>query len=387
MRKIDIVLILFILLAPKLFGQPKLDDFGRIALSTFLPENIAIPSEAKSLLENKINQIVTNGGMGSSVINPRFIITATINVGTKDIIPGPPQMIAQNIELTLFIGDAIENIVFSNVSVPLKGVGNNENKAMIDAFKKINPKNSAIVSFLDEAKQKIITYYRTQCDFILRNSQVLVKKEQFDEAIYNLSLVPEICQDCFVKCLDTLEIIYQKKIDTECRYKLNEAKNIWAAGLNSQAAEKVGEILSTVSPFAQCQNEISLFLGNIEEKLIADEKAKWQFKMKQYADQVAREKEEMRIKEDQAKRNYELNRQAQTQNYELNKQSITTNAEIKKQEITTNAEIRKEEMKHEEIRDTRNYELDKMRISSYREVAVEYARHQPKRIYNNIFWH
>lgn len=38
--------------------------------------------------------------MGGSQANPRFIITANVNVGTKDIIAGPPQMIAQNIEVT-----------------------------------------------------------------------------------------------------------------------------------------------------------------------------------------------------------------------------------------------------------------------------------------------
>jgi len=94
-------------------AQVNLDDFGRIVLNTYLPDDIAIPTEAKNLLITKLNQITSNNGMGGSQANPRFIITANVNVGTKDIIAGPPQMIAQNLDVTLFIGDALTNTIFS----------------------------------------------------------------------------------------------------------------------------------------------------------------------------------------------------------------------------------------------------------------------------------
>ena len=79
-------------------AQIKLNDFGRIILNAYLPDDVALPTEAKNVLLTKLNQLTSNNGMGGSAINPRFIITANINVGTKDILAGPPQMIAQNIE-------------------------------------------------------------------------------------------------------------------------------------------------------------------------------------------------------------------------------------------------------------------------------------------------
>ena len=112
MKKISFVILLLVSFQTQ--AQAKLEDFGRIILNTYLPENNLIPSEAKKALETKLNQITTNNGMGGSAVNPRFIITAVLNIGTKDIIPGPPQMIAQNIDVTLFVGDAITNTVFSN---------------------------------------------------------------------------------------------------------------------------------------------------------------------------------------------------------------------------------------------------------------------------------
>jgi len=339
-------------------AQVRLDDFGRIILNTYLPDNIAAPAEAKNLLTTKLNQITSNNGMGGSQANPRFIITANVNVGTKDIIAGPPQMIAQNIDITLFVGDALTNTIFSNVTLSLKGVGTNENKAFIEAFKTINPKNKAVVAFLEESKKKIIDYYASQCDFIIKDAQTLVKQEKYDEAIYQLALVPEVCQECYFKCLDTLSSIYQQKIDADCKIKFNDAKVTWTAAQNPVGAEKSGDILSTINPMATCQTEVSAFIKTIDDKLKADEKARWQFKMKQYADKIAAQNEQVRIAEEKGKRD-DTYRENQSQRDAIS----------------------------QEKQSSRNFELDKINSNNSREIAVEYAKNQPKTVtYNNIFW-
>jgi hypothetical protein len=357
MKKFIAVLILtFVAISSN--AQVKLDDFGRIVLNTYLPDNIAIPLEAKNLLFTKLNQITSNNGMGGSQANPRFIITANINVGTKDVIAGPPQMIAQNIDVTLFIGDAVTNTIFSNTTLSIKGVGTNENKTFIEAFKTINPKNKEVLAFLEEGKTKIINYYSTNCDFIIKDAQKLVKQEKYDEAIYQLSLVPDVCKDCYFKCLDTLTHIYQQKIDADCKVKFNEAKVTWTAAQTPNGAEKAGDILSTINPMANCQTDVTAFIKAIDTKLKADEKARWQFKMKQYADKIEMQKEQVRIAEEKGKRD-DTYRENQSQ-----RDSIS-----------------------QEKQSSRNFELDKIRVNSYREVAFEQARNQPKTVtYNNIYW-
>lgn len=347
MKKIQLVILLILSFQFHIQAQAKLEDFGRIILNTYLPDNSSIPAEAKKALETKLNQITTNNGMGGSSANPRFIITAILNVGTKDIIPGPPQMIAQNIDVTLYVGDAITNTVFSNTVVSIKGVGTNENKSLIDAIKNINPKNKDISAFLEEGKNKIISYYTTQCDFIIKDAETLAKQEKFDEAIYKLALMPEVCKECYFKCLDNLTTIYQQKINADCKSKFNEAKTTWSANQTPVGAEKAGDILSVINPEASCQSDITLFIKNIDTKLKADEKARWQFKMKQYADKIAIKKDQIRIAEEKGRRDdvYRENQSA------------------------------------------RNLELDKIRANSYREIAIEQARNQPKTItYNNIYW-
>ena len=329
------------------FAQINLNDFGRIILNSHISEKLELTSEVKNTLLTKLDQISSSNGMGGSQINHRFIITANVTIGTKDVIAGPPQMLAQNLELTLFIGDAITNTIFSTISLSLKGVGTNENKAYIDAFKNINPKNKEVVAFLEEGKTKIINYYSTNCDFILKDAQVLTKQEKYDEAIYKLSLVPDVCKECYFKCLDTLTTIYQKKIDADCKIKLNQAKSLWVAQQSPIGAEKAGDILSSINPMASCQGEIQFFIKTIDTKLKADEKARWEFKMKQYADKIEAQKEQVRITEEKQKR----------------------------------------DDTYRETQSTRNYEIDKIRVNSYREVAIEFARNQPRTVtYNNIYW-
>ena len=98
---------------------------------------------------------------------------------------------------------------------------------------------------------------------------------------------------------------------------------------------------------ASCQTEVSVFIKTIEEKLLADEKAKWEFKMKEYADKIVMEKELVRIAEEKGKR---------------------------------------DDM-YRENESNRNFELDKISINAYRKVAVEQAKNQPKTVtYNTIFW-
>jgi hypothetical protein len=318
MKKILLVLTFLLLFQFQIQAQAKLDDFGRIILNTYLPDNNVIPAEAKKALETKLNQITTINGMGGSAVNPRFIITAVLNVGTKDIIPGPPQLIAQNIDVTLFVGDAITNTVFSNTVVSIKGVGTNDNKALIDAFKNINPKNKDFTAFLEEGRNKIISYYTTQCDFIIKDAETLAKQEKFDEAIYKLSLVPEVCKECYFKTSELVGNLFQQKIDADCKAKLAQAKLIWSGQQNQNKAEEVIEILSEVHPNSNCFTYASNFAKQISNKLKADEKAKLELALKKYNDKIA---------------------------------------------------------------------LEKQQINAYKEIAVEYAKNQPKIItYNNIIW-
>jgi hypothetical protein len=287
MKKI-IKLFILIVIATNAKAQV-LEDFGRVVLNTYLPEKLALPAEAKNLLATKLSQITSTNGIGGSQVNPRFIITANINVGTKDVIAGPPQLIVQNLDITLFIGDALSNTIFANTTLSLKGVGTNENKAFIDALKMINPKNKEITSFIEEGKNKIINYYISQCDFILKDADALTKQYKFNEAILMLMTVPAVSKDCHFKAKDLASIIFNQKIDSDCTEKLKEAKLIWASAPNEIGATKIADILTKVIPSTKYRNEITKLSDEIKKHLKAEHQKKYDLEMLQMQKNYATE--------------------------------------------------------------------------------------------------
>ncbi|HBB92577.1 MAG TPA: hypothetical protein DC042_12890 [Bacteroidales bacterium] len=263
----------------------KLDDLGRIALNTWIPDQIEyMPAASKSNLENKLNQISTRYGMGASELMPRFIITANVVVQSKDITATAPPMTALTVDITLYIGDGIEGKVYASTSVSGKGVGENETKAYTAALRSLDPGNKRIQQFMEEGKRKIIAYYNSRCDIIIKEAQMLESQNRFDEAIYVLMCIPDVCLDCYNKAMDAVGPLFQNKIDWECKAKVNAARNTWSSGLNRRAADNAAQILSTIDPEAACFNDAVSLTGEIAKRVREIDGREWDFKLKKEID-------------------------------------------------------------------------------------------------------
>jgi hypothetical protein len=293
MNKIVLAIILAFAFHESIKAQVKLDDFGRIVLNTYLSDKLDIPAEAKEALSNKLDQITTSNGIVGSAANARFIITASVNKGTKDIIAGPPQMTSYNLEVTLFIGDAVDNKKFTSMVLNIKGVGTNENKAFIDAFKNINTKNKAIVDFLEEGKSKIVSYYASQCDLIIKQANTLAEQYKFEEAIFTLMSVPETCKDCYFKSKEETSLLFNKKIESDCTEKLKQAKLIWAAEPTENGALKASAIMISIIPSDNCKTEINKLSEEIKKKLQTDQQKKYDFEMLEMQKQYDNEQKQL----------------------------------------------------------------------------------------------
>jgi hypothetical protein len=132
---------------------------------------------------------------------------------------------------------------------------------------------------LDEGKNKILSYYTAQCDFILKQANTLAEQYKYEEAIYNLMTVPETCKDCYFKAQDKATAIFKQKIESDCTEKLKQAKLIWAAEPNENGAIKSSEIMTSIIPSDNCKTEINKLSDEIKKKLQADQQKKYDFKM------------------------------------------------------------------------------------------------------------
>lgn len=289
MKKIFFI-ISVLLLAISSFAQnneKKIDDKERVVIAAYVPKQIVnMPEEARSLLTNKLNQIVTNNGLGGSASNERFILTANISLLSKDITPTAPPMHAYTIEVQLYIGDGIEGTKFANISKKFKGVGETETKAYISALKNLKSDDPTFQVFIDQGKKKIVEYYNSKCDFIIKEAQTLEAKQDFQQAIYKLTSVPQVTKDCYDKCQALVGPIYKKYIDIQCKKYMNEANNIWATNQDYSGGEKASSLLNKIDPSSSCFKDAVLLSDKIAKRIKEIDQREWNFMLKQQQDQV-----------------------------------------------------------------------------------------------------
>jgi hypothetical protein len=254
------------------------DDYARISLNVFIPDQVEkIPSSSKSLLVNKLTQAATKKGMAGGGPQGRFLLTANMDVLSKDVVAGAPNKHAFEFEVSLFIVDYIDKNIVSSTSFEVKGVGNNEAKAFTGAIRTIDLKNPKVDQFFDEGKIKIIEYFNSRCDFIIARAKSLASQRQYPEAMNTLASIPEVSKDCYMKAMSEIGPIYKEFADYNCQILINVATSCWAASPNSEGAQLAGAVLSQIDPGSVCYAESRKLIDKMEQKVLKDENRDWKF--------------------------------------------------------------------------------------------------------------
>jgi hypothetical protein len=302
MYKKIIFILLSILTVQLSFSQNSLgksDDAARISLNVFVPDQAEnIPDIAKSLLQDKMAQLLTTYSLSGSSESGRFIVVPVVSVLGKEITSSAPAMYVLSIQTSLYIGDGYQGIKFSTTSLSSKGVGNSETKAYIDAIKKMNFKDPSLQGFIEQGKKKIIEYYNSICDLNIKKANTLATQNNFDEAIYLLTDVPEVCKECYDKSMDAVQPIFKKAIDFRCAQSLAKAKSVWSAGQDMAAANSVSELLSGIDPKSSCVGEVNKLIATVSKRVQQLDNREWSFKLKQQQDEVDIKKATIRAARD-----------------------------------------------------------------------------------------
>ncbi len=332
-----------------------LDDVGRMAINVQRPNNRSIPAEALSQLEDKMHQIITTAGISDNAINRRFALTATVSVVKKDIISGSPARVSQTLEIAFYVKDMIDKKEYGNATISSVGVGLNENKAFIMAFSNIKPGNPRLQKMIEDSKELIIAYYRTNIDNIIADAYIQAQQGNFNKALYQIAQVPDVCIDCTQKCRAATIDIYQKKIDSAGEKLLQSARAAWAAEPNANGAAKASRYLAKIDLLAACQPQANELMDEMKAKVMDDERKAWEFALQQYEDEKAREQRDFEFYVQQYK-----DRRA-------------------REEARHKEDVAREQRDFEFARDKYNkeHEKDMAIISASREVALEVAKQIP----------
>ena len=287
--KKKVIVIVAMLLATTAMAQ----NYGQIAINVVVPQMPNIPEEARTALETKMQQVATQYGLASNGLTDRFVMTAKVNVTSKDVTPTTPVKISQKMEVTLFIGDVIDNKLYESVVLNVAGIGQSETQSMIKAFNQIKTSNPQLKVFVEKAERKIVEYYSNNCQFILAEANTLAQQQRYDAAIAKLMAVPKVCKECYEQSMTEAVEVYQKKIDENGALLVQQARNKWLVTRDYSAAKESLAILATIAPQSKAQNdakrligEINTHLRNLESMAEEQRKQEWEFALKQYNDHI-----------------------------------------------------------------------------------------------------
>ncbi len=259
-------------------------DEQKISLSSYVAENCGVPTTSQSNLDAVLKHVITGSGFAEEY-NQRFILTAKVDVINEEILSATtPPMYSYTLSYNLYIGDGIQGTLFASTQVESKGTGKSKDKAYSQALKGFKNNNPQMRAFVEEGKRKIIDYYNLNGASIIKNAQTLAQNQQFDEALWQLSTIPSACTALYNQANDLMMQIYDQQITQEGASMLAEARAIWNAGQNRDAADRAGALLAQINPQSPAFKEAQQLHNQIAAKVKAIDSREWAFRLQKQKD-------------------------------------------------------------------------------------------------------
>lgn len=323
---------------------------------------------AANMLNQKLSSIVSANKIQSTIGDSRFILAGNWIEVSKDVVSSSPVQIAYIIEICLSIGDGLTGTKYISESFKTKGVGATEEKAHMNAIRNLQNNSTKLVSFIAEGKKRIINYYDDNKDAVLSNIHTLVTKENYDQAAYELSLIPIEC-NYYIEVQKEIDAIYQRIIDKEAHLTFTKVKAKWASRQDKLAADDIINILVSINPNATCYPDVQRFIKQVNQRISQINAQEW---------------------DDYKERQAHIQKM-DSLNLEARREQSRLDAEVAQTRMCTNAEIEKERLINEREKNQQNAALSQQvvdkaasleseRINAVREIGIAYAKNHPKNV-------
>lgn len=256
-------------------GQKVLSSKDMVAITPAVASSLDLPEYAKKALYQKLIQIVTQNGFGST--SGDLILTANVLVTDKQMTGTVPAQFIVNLEVSLYLLNIEEEVVLDETSIALKGIDKIENRAMAQAINNLNPRSPAVRNFMNQCRTKVIDYYTTRIPALLAKAKSLADRANYEEALAVLAVVPESVDE-YPAIAEQMVNIYLKKVDKDAAALLQEAKAQMAVKDYTRALNALLAIDPSSGRFA----EAGKMIDKIKQTIDAEEKAAMEARLAQY---------------------------------------------------------------------------------------------------------
>jgi hypothetical protein len=263
------------------------NDIGKISLSIVMPENLENLDDSNlSNLETKILEIVNKTGLSGTGYNNNFVIYPKFAIYNTKISKGMQNITFIDCELSLFIKQVDNNIVFSSISKKLNGNGTSKQEAISNAIDNLDPSEEPFSKFIEKGKSRIIQYYESKCADLIVQADGMAKRQSYEEALMVLLSIPSEVS-CYSKVQAKSIEIYKNYQSYHCGKLLQQAQSDAAQNNYSSSLSS----LSQIDPSSKCGPEARALMGKIEGKIDAANRQQFEAAMMVYKDAVQLEKQ------------------------------------------------------------------------------------------------
>jgi len=185
-------------------------------LRVLTPSTSNISNDAALTLYNRLNQAVTLNGIASTNNSNKFLMIPSVLVTSIEATATTPINYLAELEITIYIVDNSKKLLFAQETLVKKGVGENATKAVMEAVKSLKARDPKLKKIITVAKNKIVEYYNTECDNVIKTINTYIEMEMYDEALDELNAIPQIDEltGCYDNTLNILSKISKEQQET-----------------------------------------------------------------------------------------------------------------------------------------------------------------------------
>lgn len=244
-----------------------------VALIPYLAESYG--SQTNALLTDKLRQIATQNGFSGSGFDDRFVITARLINLDKQQTATIPSKTALRLSVSLYIGDGYDGTLFSSYSTEVRGIGNDEAQARLNAVRKLSATAADVQTFVMKGRKSIDAYYENKSADIIAKANAQAQSGQFDQAIITLSAIPSSCS-AYSTAQHLIARYGMPAIENNNKELLLQAKAAWSSQPNEAGAAKARRILVKISyPSQDVENAMHQLTNEMATRLQQERDYQW----------------------------------------------------------------------------------------------------------------
>jgi hypothetical protein len=249
------------------------------------PVGAEITAENALRLNERLKTVNASNSSAEAAPISIFAFRPTLEATEFGKIEGIKTKVTCQLTLSLTVQNLLTKVTFGATSLVLTGVGDDKKGAIAQAITTVKPSNPQLKKCWAAAQAEVTAYYTKQCATILETAKQQLEQLNFGEAVIAVASVPETAT-CYKEAQELKKEALKKWQENNCKNQLQKADLLVT---NNQFDEAIGA-LSLIDANSPCADEVKRRIAELEPKIDAKEKERFDWFFQVYATGAAFEK-------------------------------------------------------------------------------------------------